>query len=253
MKILPVLSVFFHIMLLSVLLLVPISVKGSEGDVGMIAMGQSPYGFENDEGQITGVLYDVLKQIRTTSGIGSAVEIQPAKRMLATLLKGKRSCTIVVDSPEIVESLDIIEPVGYKLTAGILPVAGVKLKDYSSLTGKIIAVPLGILFDEKFHNDKSLNKLSTPQYINAIKMMKAGRVDAIAGAISALKYIAGKEGLNAQFFGQPLIFVEAEFYLVCSFKLSEIERTKLQQAVVELRSSGATQEIFDSYFSLPEQ
>ena len=243
----------FQVTTLWLVILLAANVNSSEGDFAMIAMEQTPYGFVSEEGKVTGVLYDLLEEIRATSGIGAAVEIQPANRLLATLIRGKKSCTVVIDSPDVVSSLDIVEPIGYQLTAGILPVAGVKLKDYSSLKGKIIAVPLGILFDEKFHADKSLNKLSTPQYMNAIKMMKLGRVDAVAGAISVLKYIAGQEGLNAQFFDQPLIFVESEFYLVCSFKLSKNEREKLQQAVITLRSSGKTQEIFDSYFKLSAQ
>ena len=244
------LHTFFQVTTLWLVILLAANVNSSEGDVAMVAMEQTPYGFVSEEGKVTGVIYDLLEEIKATSGIGSAVEIQPAKRLLATLFRGKRTCTIVVNSPEIVGVLDVIEPIGFKISAGILPVAGVKLENYSSLKGKIIAVPLGIQFDEKFHNDKSLNKLSTPQYINAIKMMKAGRVDAVAGAISVLKYIAGQEGINAQFFDNPLIFTESEFYLVCSFKLSKNERAKLQQAVIKLRSNGKIEEILDSYFRL---
>jgi len=235
------------------LLILSVNVNSAEGDVGMVAMEQIPYGFESDDGQITGVIYDLLKEIRAASGVGLAVDIEPAKRLLATLFRGKRTCTIVVNSPEIVDVLDVVEPIGFTITAGILPVAGIKLEDYSDLAGKLIAVPLGIQFDEKFHNDNSLNKISTPQYINAIKMMRAGRVDAVAGAISVLKYIAGQEGLMATFFDKPLVFAESDFYLVCSFKLSKNERAKLQQAVIKLRSNGKIQEILGSYFNLPKQ
>ncbi|NRA17186.1 MAG: ABC transporter substrate-binding protein [Oceanospirillaceae bacterium] len=235
------------------LLILSTNANSSEDDVGLFVMEQVPYGFENEEGKKTGILLDVLNEIRDVSGIGLPVKILPLKRLLLTLHRDMKSCTLVIDSPVIIDNFDLVEPIGYELTAGILPLAGVKLNDYSDLKGKLIAVPLGIQFDEKFHADNSLNKLSTQQYINAIKMMKARYVDAVAGAIPILKYIALQEGLHDQFFNRPLILVEKNMYLVCSFNLTTDERIKLQQAVIGLRSSGKTQQIFDSYLSLPNK
>jgi len=232
------------------LLLLPLKAASSENEVGMIAMEQILYGFENDQGEKTGALYDLLVEIRKTSGIGLPVVIQPAKRLLATMFRGQKNCTAVINSPDVINSLDAIEPIGYKLAAGILPVAGIKLKEYSSLKKIKIAVPLGIVFDDKFHSDKTLNKVSTPQYINGIRMMKLGRVEAVAGAVSVLKFIAKQEGLSHHFFDEPLIFTESDLYLVCSFQLNNNERDKLQQAVIKLRSSGKAQSIFNRYFSV---
>jgi len=228
-------------------------VNSSEDEVGMFVMELVPYGFTKENGEQTGVLLDVLNEIRDVSGVGLPVKTLPLKRLLLTVLKDMKSCTLVIDSPIVIDNLDLIEPIGYELTAGILPLFGVKLTDYSSLKGKLIAVPLGVQFDEEFNTDTSLNKVSTPEYINAIKMMKVGHVDAVAGAIPVLKYLATKEGLHAQFFDQPLILVEKDMYLACSFNLTKNERRKLQQAVMGLRLSGKTQKFFDRYLSLPNQ
>ena len=235
--------------ILWILLIPPTHAHSFEEDVAMFVMEQIPYGFQGEDGQNTGVLFDILHEIRGSSGIGLAVKTLPLKRLLATLLRDKKSCTLVADSPVIVDNLDLIEPIGFTLTAGILPVAGVELKNYASLKGKLIAVALGIQFDQKFHRDSSLNKVSTAQYIDAINLMKAGRVDAVAGAIAILKYIAIQEGLTAGFFDQPLILIKKDMYLACSFKLTKSERSKLQQAVIELRAKGKTQQIIDDYFA----
>jgi len=242
-------AVNFHYLAITFLSL---NVASSVEGVGMVAMEQILYGFEDDEGKTTGALYDFLVAVRISSGIGLPVKIQPAKRLLSTMLRGGKNCTVLIDSPDVIGRMDIIEPIGFQLAAGILPVAGIKLKDYSSLKHLQIAVPLGIEFDDRFHSDNTLNKVSTPQYINGIKMMALGRVDAVAGAVSVLKFIAKQEGLNNHFFDDPLIFVESNLHLVCSFQLSKNERKKLQQAVIKLRLSGKTQEIFNSYFSSPD-
>jgi len=57
--------------------------------------------------------------------------------------------------------------------------------------------------------------------------MKAGRVDKVAGAISILKYIAIQGGLTAQFIDRPLILIDRDMYLACSFKLTNSERSNL--------------------------
>ncbi|EPJ46991.1 MAG: hypothetical protein OFPI_32800 [Osedax symbiont Rs2] len=229
------------------LLMLSAFAHGAENDVRMLVIDQTPYGFKNDKGINTGVLLDLMKEIHDDSGVGSAVQTLPLKRLLATLQLDIKSCALLANSPFVNDNFDLLEPIGYKLRGGVLPLAAVELKDYFSLTGKVIAVPLGVRFDNKFHNDSSLNKLSAPRYINAIKMMKRGRVDAVAGAIPVLRYLAGKEGINIDFFGRPLILVEKNIYLACSFKLTKHERNKLQQAVISLKSSGKVQQIFDNY------
>ncbi|EPJ54007.1 MAG: hypothetical protein OFPI_08230 [Osedax symbiont Rs2] len=242
-----------RIAILWILLIPATNTHSFEEDVAMFVMEQVPYGFQTEDGKNSGVLLNILQQIRLDSGIGLTVKTLPLKRLLATLLRDKKTCTLVADSPVIVDNLDLLEPIGFTLTAGILPVAGVKLKDYTSLKGKLIAVALGIQFDEKFDSDSSLNKVSTAQYIDAINLMKANRVDAVAGAISVLKYIALQGGLTAQFFDQPLVLIKREMYLVCSFKLTKNERRELQQAVIKLRMSGRTQQIIDAYFGQSNQ
>jgi len=77
-------------------------------------------------------------------------------------------------------------------------------------------------------------------------------VDAVAGAISILIY-SHSRGLTAQFFDRPLILIQKDMYKACSFKLTKGERSKLQQAVINLKLSGKVQQIIDSYFGVPIQ
>jgi len=71
--------------------------------------------------------------------------------------------------------------------------------------------------------------------------------------LSQYLYIAIQGGLTAQFFDRPLILIEKDMYMACSFKLTKGERSKLQQAVINLKLSGKVQQIIDSYFGVPIQ
>lgn len=213
----------------------------------MMTMEQEPYGFKNAAGASSGVLYDILNEIILLSGVGNTNQIVPSKRLLSVMKNKTNACTIVADTPDVLANFVMISPIGYTVTVGILPSAGITLNDYSNLQGIIIAVPLGVYFNEKFHFDTSLTKVSPPQYVNAIGMLKKGRVDAVAGAISSLKYIAKKEGMTNKHFGTPFIFATNEMHLVCTKTLLMTTRKKLKQALIKLQQSERIKMIVESY------
>jgi len=223
--------------------------NSSEKNIQMIIMDQSPYGFKTQDGKETGVLYDILTQIIKTSNMHNSINIVPIKRLLVILKKNPKVCTIVADTPDIQE-FDLIEPIDFLLAAGIFPGMGIKVDNYASLKNKVIAVPLGIVFEKKFHNDNTLNKVRPPHYSNAIKMLKRGRVDAVAGAFPALRYIAKKEGMNLKSLNKPLILAQTQAYLVCTTDLDKSNRDKLKKAVIELKSNGTIKEILFEYFGI---
>jgi len=222
-------------------------VQAGKNTITMVTMDQIPYAFLSINGEQTGVLFDILNKISQESGIGKSNQIVPSKRIFSYLTQNDNTCTIVADVSTITTNFDLIEPIGYTLSVGILPRAGINLTEYADLAKLTIAVPLGIIFDDNFHNDKSLNKISPPQYSNAIQMMKKGRVDAIAGAFSSLKYIAKMHGMVPNDFGSPLIMKQNELNLVCSKKVAKATREKLKNTVVTLKKNKSIETIIKRY------
>jgi ABC-type amino acid transport substrate-binding protein len=209
-------------------------------------MDQIPYGYKDDKGNNTGVLFEVMNLIMQASGIGKKHTLIPSKRLGVKLFSGSPVCVIVANTPEVtIQSL--IEPIGYPLKMGILPRNNRGITDYKSLTGKTVAVPLGIQFDERFHNDTNIIKVSPPQYINAIKMLQAGRVDAVAGALVNLKSIAKNLGMSDTDLATPIILMQNEMYLICSKEVLLATRQKLKNTVIHLKSTGKISTILRRY------
>ncbi|NQZ83421.1 MAG: transporter substrate-binding domain-containing protein [Colwellia sp.] len=223
-------------------------IKENKNDVIMITMEQIPYGYLSSEGKTIGVLYDILNEIIRDSGIGQVNQLMPPKRIFSYMMKKQKVCSLLAGVPSIVSNFDLIEPIGYELTAGILPKAGIKLVNYSDLKNITIAVPLGIKINSKFNSDASLIKVHPPEYLNAIRMLKKGRVDAIAGAVSNLLYIAKLEGMQLDVFDKPFVFSRIGVYLVCSKSLDKSIRNKLKQSVIRLKLAGIIQKTLDRYF-----
>ncbi|WP_394246546.1 substrate-binding periplasmic protein [Vibrio profundi] len=223
--------------------------------VDLLIMEQIPYGFQTPDNRDTGVLFDIALKLHQLSERADNLNtntptIIPTKRIITLLNQARPTCTIVADTPIISNHYDMIEPIGFKLAAGILPAAGVSVTSYESLTGKSIAVPLGIMFDNRFHEDQSLNKVSVPQYLNGVKMIAAGRVDSVAGAISSLKYAAKMQNISADNFGTPYIFHEVEVYFVCNSQLPDTQRAKFKQLIIDMKNDGTIPQILDHYFNL---
>ena len=222
----------------------------NDNGLAFVTMEQIPYGFSTEEGKTKGVLYDILNEIINIAEIDDENVLMPTKRIVSMITANNKLCTLVAGTPSNNLLFDMIEPIDYILKAGFLPKAGIKLTDYSSLKGRIIAVPLGINFDEKFHNDKTLTKVHPPQYLHGIRMLKANRVDVVAGAISNLQYIAKLEGMKANELGKPLIITQSPVYLTCSYSISSSMRTTLKKAVITLKNNGKISKILNNYFSV---
>ena len=221
-----------------------------ESDIVILTMDQMPYGYSSDNGESTGVFYDILNEIVSVAGINSENIITPSKRIYNLINSNTKICTLAADTPLLMTKLDNIEPINYSLQAGILPKANIQLSDYSSLKDITIAVPLGINVDDKFYHDKNLTKVFPSQYANAMKMLKIGRVDAVAGAISTLRFIAKREGIKGKQLSNPLIFSQYNVHLFCSNNISKLTRNKLKQAVITLKNEGRITKILNQYFNI---
>lgn len=234
--------------LLIIILLSISTLSGAKDNVSIVTMEQVPYGFKADNEKTVGVFYDILNNIMIASDIDQENRLLPLNRLFTNMSTRQDMCSLIADTPEVVDKLDLVEPIGLPLNLGVLPKKGVILEHYTNLKGLTIAVPLGVYFDEHFNNDPTLSIVSPRNYTNAIKLLKNGQIDAIAGAILALKFIGIKEGMVATDFGSPLILSRNEVQLVCSHGLSKKTRQKLKDTVIELKSNGTIQDTLDVYF-----
>jgi len=225
-----------------------INAKESGNIHSMYTMDQVPFGFISKSGKTSGVLFDILNQIIIKSGLETSHDLIPAKRLGVVLSYKKGGCSLLADVKSVVDNFDLVEPIGYQFQSGILPKSGVMLDNYASLKGKVLAVPLGISFHERFDKDSELSKVRPPKFLNAIRMLKRGRVDGILGSIPTLMHIAFAEGMFHDDLGVPLILAKNDVYLVCSKVIDKKARSKLRQAVIELKLSGVIHTTLEKYF-----
>jgi len=242
-------SISCIILTLALLLAFPVASAEQEitSSLDMLTLSQIPYGFVTPEGETTGVLYQILNEVMVLSTIGKHNNLVPFKRGLAKIRAKHNFCTIAAGTTESAELFDLVEPIGYQMSAGILPAKGIDLVDYDSLKNLRIAVPLGAYIEERFNSDTNLHKIIPSKFVNAMKMLKSGRIDAVAGTIPALTYIAKTQGMDERSFGKPLIYDPFDLYLLCSYGIPTDVRYKLKKALKDLKAKGRVQQILERY------
>jgi polar amino acid transport system substrate-binding protein len=229
-----------------------LNAKETDSRLAMYTMEQVPYGYIEKSGKTSGVLFEILEQIIVESGLekksGINNKLVPTKRLVLELAGKENACSLLADDSNTRKHFDLVEPIGYEFQAGVLPRSGIILVNYESLKNKTLAVPLGIEFFEKFDTDKELLKMTPPTYLHGVRMLKAGRVDAVVGPISNLLYLAKAEGMFQLDFGPPLVFRRSHVHLACSTGLDKGIRRVLKQAVINLKLAGSIQKTLDKYF-----
>jgi len=236
-------------LLLGIFLLLPLPAHAVIGNntFVMATLEQIPYGFKTSKGKVKGRLFDIMNEIINESGLKASNQLLPLQRLILELNKGEQLCTLIAKTFDTAKHFDLIEPIGIKLAAGVLPRKGLKLTNYASLKKSIIAVPLGVYFDKQFDSDNALTKIHSLGYDSAIQMLKYKQVDAVAGAIESLRYIAKHSSLTVSDFSTPLILSNLKIYLTCNRDTPDTVRQAMRAAIITLKKSGKIQQIHKLY------
>ncbi len=237
---------------LCLLLVMLIPAQALSASVRFGIMGQPPYGFWSGNGEARGYLYDIADAILARAELPGDNRVLPHKRLLSALESGERNCSLFAGTPEVRKRFRLVEPLGCTLQAGILPAAGIDLKRYEDLSNLSIAVSRGVSFNTRFDNDSALNKVVTKNYYLDAVMLKRGRVDAVAGAISSHLFNLRKLGWSVADVGTPLVFSELPLWLACRPDDPAPESVRrLQDAVRGLREDGTVVRTIERYMGRP--
>lgn len=242
------------ILLQSIFFVTHLSAENNSADpdrdtVRIAIMQLAPYGMIDKDGAVSGYLYETANLILQTANFPAATDVLPIKRVINGLQNGGYDCSIFAETAYVKKKFPLIEKIGKKLEAGILPGAGIIVNQYQDLSDIQIALPLGINLSSQFDADKNLHKFETKGYNEAIQMLSKGRVNAVGGAIDSLRYNARKNGLDPNtIFGKPYLFFIVDIWLVCpENSLSQPVIARLRKSIISLRKSGAIQKIIDRY------
>jgi len=214
--------------------------------VGLFAL--KPWGVAGKNGRPQGVTRDQFEAIAARTGLKFTYHLVPYARMLRELKAGHLDMSIFFSRPP-----------GEGITLGVARVhdeenviyarEGLPLKSREDLKGLTLAVPKGVAYSCWFDEDKELSKYFTLGHWQSIAMLKAKRLDAIAGPRSALMYNLKGQGLDPQKLEGPLVIGRKEAWLqVSKINAHKLPLKQLFDAVESLKKDGRFRENLMFYF-----
>ncbi len=235
-------------MLLYVFSICLLSPVAKSADLKFVGIEVPPWAFKtNKEQKYTGIFPDIVAHLEKVSGHNIDITLSPYARITRELETGRQDCTVLI-LDENRKKTTIQGEYLFDLSIGVIPKESISLNSYSDLKDINISLLRGAAISHKFNNDEELKKEFDTDYMMSLRKLEYGRVDAIAGVIPTINYLAKKSGLDNSL-GKPLNLSFEPVYLQCSEKLKNSGIIDdINKAIINLREKGAFDEIRKKYF-----
>jgi len=177
--------------------------------------------------------------------------ILPYARVLQTLMTGSADMSILFTNDAVAKSSDQLFPISATKNV-VIGLIGSNYNHLSDLHGKTVARVRQASYDDAFNADKLINKYATSGYEQSLKMLRAGRVQAIVGSEMSIYSTWRQLGYSADTLGEPLILNSKESYLQFSKQSKhKAAKDKIMNAAKNLKRRGDIDKIIGDYTGKP--
>jgi polar amino acid transport system substrate-binding protein len=216
-----------------------------ELSIGTIAV--SPFGFLDSAGKPSGIMYEISNRIAEEAGLTFKNNITPYARTVLDLEYGNADVIIRYNNADLPKVAHQVISV-LALPSFIIGKNSSSFLRLTDLHGKNVGVIRGGNFDADFTADTAIKKYAVNDYEQALKMMMAGRLDAVIGSNIGLYYTAQKLGITTSALSPPLVLSTQYFVLHVSKKTANEQLLKdLKGAVERLQKRDAFTPIINKY------
>ncbi len=215
----------------------------------IVTIDLAPFGFLTEEGQKTGMLYEMGNQIAQEAGFTYENRIVPFARLIEELSTGRADAGIFLHSREN-EKLAVKVANIFTLKNIVIGLKGTAFKSLNDLHGKTVATVRGAIYDEAFTADTAIIKYETTDYQQSLRMLVHKRIDAVIGPEIGLMFTAKMSDYPKETFGDPLVLNTKETWLQFSRKTAEENKDKiaaLKAAAEKLLQHGDINAVMNRY------
>ncbi len=207
-----------------------------------------PYGIKQ-ENDLSGIYYDLANLLASEAGYEANNDIYPYARIMLELKSGKTDMTIMFKYKELEDHVVYIAPLP-SLKIVVIGLKGSTFDSIENLKGKKLAYLRGVKFSDAIDSEPDIISIETNDFIQAIKLLMIGRVDAIIGPMSAILSAAIQLKVNETLFGEPLAVSERTPWVQVSKKsLDRVSVDKLRTLFEAFEKCGELEKIRQKYIS----
>ena len=216
-------------------------------DLRFVTIDVAPWAsLDPQSGKPVGVFPAVVAEIERRTGHHIAIFLQPFARIPYELEAAQKDCAILVWNDDWARFMVRGEVVSTHVF-GVIARKGVKLGDYDDLHGLDISVLRGLSLGERFDNDPAIKRQIDTDYLMGLQKLAHRRLDAVAGALPTIRYLAKQKGLDGEL-GEQFTLSEVVLPFQCAKASPNLDvMPAINQAIVEMRNDGSIDKIKKDY------
>jgi polar amino acid transport system substrate-binding protein len=205
-----------------------------------------PFGYLNAHGR-GGMMYEIGNLIAARAGLPADNQIVPYARTVLSLSTGSADMVIRFGNAELEQAAHQVAAV-LELPVEVLGLRDGGIRQLADLAGRQVTMARSFPQDAALSAVPGIRIVPVRNNDMAVRMLFAGRVDAVFGSHLGLYGAAVRLGLPVQQFGPPIVLGSQTFWLHLSRKTATPERMEqLRQAVESLRRDGSIERIYRRY------
>lgn len=212
-----------------------LSAGASARELRFISIDAAPWASRPEAPE--GAFPQLVRELESRTGHSILISLQSFPRVERDLETGEQDCTILMwNEPRsrVVQRGETVYPMPF----GVIARKGVPLASYDDLAGLTVSVVRGLAIHPRFDGDAGLRKDFDKDYVAGIRKMAHGRLEAVAGALPTISYLAAQQGLGAAL-GQRLVLSTVPLALQCSLRSPNLDvMPALNQAVRAMAEDG---------------
>jgi ABC-type amino acid transport substrate-binding protein len=215
-------------------LLAAIPAAAHAAPLTMVVVDLMPWAGRNAAGQLEGAAVDLAPQLSALTGQPITTVAVPYARAIAMLANGGADLMLAVDADG---RHGLPPPLASLGTEDVVLVGrrGAAWDSLEALCGRKVGLLRSASFDALLRPSPCLLRYETNSYEQGLRMLRQGRLDAMAGVRASMEYAIRRLGLVAADFGSPLLVGQAGIALYLAPRSATPALTaRLQQACAQL-------------------
>lgn len=194
---------------------------------------------------LCGIYPEIFEELSRRMELPIRKVLVPYPRLIAGISNGSADFAISLPK-EHYDSTYLIGVEVWRIQLGIL--SKDTITDLTQLRGKRVGTIRNAAFDEEFNSDTAIVKVPSVEHVNLLKMMKLGRIDAIASDLTILKGILQQRPDLQMNFAPQLLVNELTLHLIVSMESPFIQRIdELNEVLTVMKDDGTIQKIVLKY------
>lgn len=223
------------------------SFEARSAELKFITLEVAPWAYRDEKSDgFIGIFPELIHGIEAITGHEIKITLTPYIRINRELEAARQDCTMLIRDKEREEN-SIKGELIFNHPMGVVARKSLILEQYEDLYEIKISLLRGSAISERFDSDDNLKKDFDTDYEISLQKINHGRLDAIAGAIPTIQYLAKKNGFS-NLLGEPLKLNSEPIYLQCSKKSKKLQYIdSINRAIRDIKKDGVLDAIIDKY------